>query len=103
MEAAAYHPPPATPQVGPIVDLVNVMFTASAAAAAPVGTTEVSAPPPPAAPGEASSEDEAAAAEAERSRQANAAADAVTKVLDQVSIGLANSLQPGDPPVTIAS
>ena len=102
MEAAAYHPP-ATPQVGPIVDLVNVMFTASAAAATPVGTTKVSAPPPPAAPGEAPSEDEAAAAAAEKSRQANAAADAVTKVLDQVSIGLANSLKPGDPPVTIAS
>ena len=33
----------------------------------------------------------------------NAAADAVTKVLDEVGMGLANNLQPGGEPVTIGS
>ena len=79
------------------------MFTASAAAAAPVGPSGVPSPPsPPPVPGDASPEESAAAAAAEESKQANAAADAVSQVLDQVSIGLANSLPLGGS-VTIVS
>ena len=86
--------------VGPILALLDLSVAAAAAATMPVAAVGAPSAPP-------SSTDATTVANTppteEEAARSNAAADAMTAVLNQVGAGLTAALAPGDPPVTVDS